>query len=346
MGLAAALIGGCGGPATPAVQDSNPGGLDGPGDGGLEGPGDGGLEGPGDGGPEGPGDGGPITSGRGFTSPGPWVSFYGTASEMGDLALVADRFRVINVDADPTAGNFTREQILALQAGGKNRVLSYLDLGSCENFRSYWATVPPGFVSCAANTAAHRGAYDGFPDEVWMDVGDPDFQHLLVDYVAPRLVAQGVDGFFLDNLEIVEHGIRTKDGPCDASCVQGGLDLVRRLRERFPDLVLVMQNATGVVTRLGHTGGIAFPTLLDGVSHEEVYTPRVDDSAQAELLAWAALGLRPNGRTFWIATEDYVGSCGASLAASTAYERSRAHGFSPYVTDQSGGQGVICYWPF
>lgn len=265
---------------------------------------------------------------------------------MGDLALVASRFRVINLDADPEVDNFTREQILALQAGGKNRVLSYLNLGSCESFRSYWAAVPQGFVSCGANTAAHRGAYDDFPDEVWMDVGNTDYQHLLIDYVAPRLVAQGIDGFFLDNLEIVEHGTLTGNGPCDAGCVRGGLDLVRHLRERFPDLLFVMQNATGAVTRRGRTGELDFPTLLDGISHEDVYTPDVDYEAQAELLAWAALGQRPNGRAFWIATEDYVGSCSALTAARTAYERSRAHGFSPYATDQSGEQSVICYWPF
>ena len=87
----------------------------------------------------------------------------------------------------------------------------------------------------------------------------------------------------------------------------------------------------------GRTGGLDFPTLLDGISHEEVYAPGVDDQAQAELLAWAGLGLRPNGHAFWIATEDYVGGCGARSAARTAYENSRAHGFSPYATNRSGG---------
>jgi hypothetical protein len=30
----------------------------------------------------------------------------------------------------------------------------------------------------------------------------------------------------------------------------------------------------------------------------------------------------------------------------TVYTKSRAHGFSPYATDQSAGQMIICYWPF
>src|SRR5947208_2151913 len=106
-----------------------------------------------------------------------------------------------------------------------------------------------------------------------MNVGNADYQKLMVDFVAARLAAMGVDGFFLDNLEIVEHGTATTNGPCDAACAQGGLDLVRKLRERFPELLIVMQNATSDVTRLGTTGGVAFPSLLDGISHEEVYAP-------------------------------------------------------------------------
>ncbi|MBI2390782.1 MAG: endo alpha-1,4 polygalactosaminidase [Deltaproteobacteria bacterium] len=286
------------------------------------------------------------TSPRGFPERAPWVSFYGTASEMGDLAKVAATFRVINVDVDPDGGNFTDAQLATLRAGGKNRVISYLNLGACETYRSYWATSPSGFLSCKANTKAHRGAYDGYPDETWMDVGDADYQKLMVEHVAARLAARGVDGFFLDNLEIVEHGTATTNGPCDAKCAQGGLDLVRRLRERFPGLLIVMQNATSDVTRLGKTGGVDLPSLLDGISHEEVYAPSYDPDAEKELLAWRDMKLAPGGRPFFIATEDYVGSCAATAKAKAAYDKSRANGFSPYATDESGGQKVVCYWPF
>ncbi|MCU1280392.1 MAG: hypothetical protein JWM53_3938, partial [bacterium] len=65
------------------------------------------------------GDGG--TSQRGFPQTAPWVSFYGTAAEMGDLNRVASTFRVINLDADPGGGgNFTTAQIATLKAGGQN----------------------------------------------------------------------------------------------------------------------------------------------------------------------------------------------------------------------------------
>jgi len=179
-----------------------------------------------------------------------------------------------------------------------------------------------------------------------MKLGDPGYQDLIVGYVAARLAAKGVDGFYLDNLELVEHGPRDANGPCDSACRQGGLDIVRKLREKYPNLLLVMQNATGDITRKGSTNGVAFPTLLDGISHEEVYAPTYDATAESELRAWRGLGLKPCGRTFWIGTEDYVGSASNIKKACAVYARSRAQGFSPYASDASGGQQKVFYWPF
>lgn len=297
--------------------------------------------------------GAPLTAvGPGFPESGPWVSFYGTAAKMKDLARVAKTFRIINIDADPGddgAGNFTDAQLAVLKAGGRNKVLSYLNIGSCERTRTYWTKAAPPYVPCSKNKAAQRGAYHGYPDETWMDPSDPDYQDLIVGFVAPRLAARGVDGFYLDNLEIVDHPVTGHNGPCNARCKQGGLDIVKRLRDAFPDLLLVMQNGTGETTRLGTTGGVPFPTLLDGIAHEEVYEPHHDATAEAELLAWKRMNLRTRGGLpFWIATEDYVGSCKSSAEdrARGAWSRSRHHGFSPYISDESGGQNVVCYWPF
>ncbi len=287
-----------------------------------------------------------AAAGRGFPLTAPWVSFYGPAGQMGGLDKAAQTFRIFNIDADPGTGNFTPEQITQLKANGKNRVLSYLNLGSMESSRTYWTQVPLGFVSGKANTTAHLGPYAGYPDETWMDLSNAEYQHLIVDFVAPRLVAQGIDGFYLDNLELVEHGPQDQNGPCSPACRQGGLDLVRRLREKYPNLLIVMQNSTSDVTRLGTTGGVAFPSLLDGIAHEEVYAPKPDDAALQELKKWQAMKLRPGGQPLWIATEDYVGSCANSDAARKVYAASRAEGFSPYATDASAGQQGVCYWPF
>ncbi len=284
------------------------------------------------------------TVGPGFPNDGPWVSFYGTAKQLGDIGKLARTFRIINIDADPGAANFTDAQLEELKAGGKNRVISYFNIGACEHYRTYWSNVPKGFTSCSANKAAQRGSYDGYPDETWMDPSDESYQKLILDHVAPRLAAR-VDGFYLDNLEILEHPAMTKNGPCSPQCKQGGLDLVRKLREKYPNHLIVMQNATSDVTRLGMTGGVRFPTLLDGIAHEEVYAPKFDDSAEAELLAWKAMNMTSkDGRPFWIAVEDYAGNCANKGAAKAASARAHARGFASYVSDESGAQKTVCYW--
>jgi cysteinyl-tRNA synthetase len=70
---------------------------------------------------------------------------------------VAATFRVINIDVDPDTGNFTDEQIALLRAGGQNRVISYMNVGACENYRSYDATAPAGHASCESSGALTRG---------------------------------------------------------------------------------------------------------------------------------------------------------------------------------------------
>jgi cysteinyl-tRNA synthetase, unknown class len=283
--------------------------------------------------------------GPGFAVTKPWVSFYGSAAQMGDLAKVASTYRIINIDADPGAGNFTDAQLRTLKAGGKNKVLSYMNVGACEDYRDYWKKVPAGFTSCGANRAAQLGKYEGYPDETWMNPANADYKKLIVEHVAARLVARGIDGFYLDNLELLGHGTRTKNGPCSAECKQGGLDLVRELRERYPDLLLVMQNGTSDATRLGTTGGLPFPAMLDGIAHEEVYAPKPDADAEHELLAWKAMPFASkNGHPLWIAVEDYVGSCKNTAAAREAIAQAEKRGFASYVTDESGGQRVVCYW--
>lgn len=286
-----------------------------------------------------------ISENRGFPIGFPWVSFYGSADNI-DLNKVASYFRIINIDADPDTGNFTDAQIQLLKNGGKNRVISYLNIGSCENWRSYYKNNPAGFKSCV-NTGALTTVYSSeYPDEKWADLSNVDYQNLIVNYVAKRLSDRGVDGFFLDNLEVIEHDPDAKYGPCDSRCSQGGLDIVYKLREKFPDKLIVMQNATSDVTLNGYTNGIWFPLLLDGVSHEEVYSNGGDAVALSEMKKWRDKNLAINGYLFWLAVEEYVGKCDSQhkSEADAIYKKAATDGFNAYVTDESSIQQSPCFW--
>ncbi|MBM4343772.1 MAG: endo alpha-1,4 polygalactosaminidase [Deltaproteobacteria bacterium] len=133
-----------------------------------------------------------LHTNRGFPKAGPWLSFYGTAKQMGDLSRAAATFAILNIDADPAIGNFTTSELAKLRKEGTNRVLSYLNLGACEQFRSHWAQAAGGLLPCKANKAAQLGPYSGYPNEVWMNPANPAWRALVLQHVAPRLVAQGI----------------------------------------------------------------------------------------------------------------------------------------------------------
>jgi cysteinyl-tRNA synthetase len=280
-----------------------------------------------------------------FLPPKPvWAVYYGQASKI-DLAQAASTFKVFVIDADPGLGPaFSAVQIATLKAGGA-RVLSYLNLGSCETFRTYWNTVPAGFVSCGANTAAQLGFYSGESDEYWMNPANADYQNLLVNYVAPRLAAAGVDGFMLDNFEIVGHAPSASDGPCNAACSQGGLDLVARLRSNYPNLSIVLNNAPTTAIN-GTAAGVAFPTLVDGVFAEEVFSSSGsgDSGLVQQLQAWSNLGQNLGHSDFFVGTLDYETNCTDSAAAQTDWTKSQQAGFSPSIATKALNQ--VCWWTF
>jgi hypothetical protein len=58
-------------------------------------------------------------------------------------------------------------------------VISYMNVGACERFRTYWSSTGAGGpLPCGANAAAQLGPYSGYPDEVWMDLSNPEYQNL------------------------------------------------------------------------------------------------------------------------------------------------------------------------
>ncbi len=85
----------------------------------------------------------------------------------------------------------SKKQIAQLKAQGNKAIYSYLNIGSLENFRSYYEQFFPYTL----------GPYENWPEERWMDVSDADWQALLQS-IAEELVEKGVDGWFIDNCDV------------------------------------------------------------------------------------------------------------------------------------------------
>jgi cysteinyl-tRNA synthetase len=284
-----------------------------------------------------------IADARNLPASPVWAVYYGTAAQT-HIDQLASRFNVIVIDADPGTDtpNFTPAQITALKAHGA-KVLSYLNVGACETWRTYWNTVPTGFVSCGANQAAQLGQYSGYSNEYWMNVGNAAYQNLIVNYVAARLAATGVDGFMLDNFEIVGHDANAAQGPCNASCKQGGLDLVARLRAQFPNAPIVL-NAAPASAISGSSGGISFPMLVDGDFAEEVFLPSLDSSLLQTLQTWKNAEAHLPRSRFFTGSLDYVDSCSTTSNAQRGWKASVAAGLSPSIAISALNQ--VCWWPF
>ncbi|MFM0349893.1 endo alpha-1,4 polygalactosaminidase [Paraburkholderia sp. RL17-347-BIC-D] len=283
-----------------------------------------------------------ISTARALPASPVWAVYYGQGSAI-SIAHAAATFKLIVIDADPGNGTpaFSAAQIAALKANGA-KVLSYLNFGACEKSRTYWNTVPSGFMSCGANTSAQVSRYSGF-QEYWMNPANADYQNLIVNYVAPRLAATGVDGFMLDNFEIVGHGANASTAPCDAACAQGGLDLVKRLRDRYPDLAMV-PNAAPVQAIGGTTGGVSFPWLIDGVIAEQVFLPSTSTSVVQLLKSWQSTEQNLGRSAFFVGSLDYTSSCTATSTAQTAWTAAQQTGFSPSISTVS--LDSICWWSF
>ena len=98
-----------------------------------------------------------------------------------------EAYKKIVIDAQ----YFDKEEISELKKSG-HTVYSYINLGSVEEFRSYFNTYEKYFL----------GVYENWEDEQWVDVSQKEWQDFVVDELAKKILAKGVDGLFVDNCDV------------------------------------------------------------------------------------------------------------------------------------------------
>ena len=105
-----------------------------------------------------------------------------------------------------TGEPFTKTEINALKvkANGKKRlVISYISIGSAENFRYYWK---PGWG--LGNPSWIKKPYEGWEEEFWVEFWNPAWREIIFgdgdpdkDSYIKSIVEAGFDGVYLDNVE-------------------------------------------------------------------------------------------------------------------------------------------------
>ncbi|MCR5656977.1 MAG: endo alpha-1,4 polygalactosaminidase [Butyrivibrio sp.] len=152
------------------------------------------------------------------------------------------------------AQNVTANDVTALKKNGR-KVYSYLNVGSIENFRSYYDTYKDKVL----------GPYENWEEEFWIDVSDASWQEFLCDTLAKEILGKGVDGLFIDNCDVYYNYPEDK-------IYSGLLEIITKLSEKTGGKLIINGGDT-FVTKLMDTGKIG---LIQGVNQESVFGKILD----------------------------------------------------------------------
>ncbi len=198
--------------------------------------------------------------------------------------------------------------------------LVYLSIGEADPRRDYWNDV--------------RGApYLVEPDPIWpdnvrVDVRDPQWQAVLLDREIPRLLAMGFDGLMLDTIDTAPY-LEAKDRVRFAGMRQALRELLRVIHQRFPSAPLIANGTEALIDAAPYVDGF----VVEGVFATYDFGRRLYRQTTADERTWKlaqidqalAVARRP---VFTIEYAD-VGDAALSAWASTQAEQ---RGFRPYVT--------------
>jgi len=119
-------------------------------------------------------------------------------------AIRNTKYDVILIDLFFGSSALTKSDLAQLKKkdngnGGNRLVISYISVGSAENYRYYWQK---GWTK--GNPQWLKKNYSGYPNEYWVEFWDPDWRHIIFgndnSYIK-KIIDAGFDGAYLDNVE-------------------------------------------------------------------------------------------------------------------------------------------------
>ncbi len=119
------------------------------------------------------------------------------------------------------ASTWSKKDLKELRNYKTKKIYSYIDIGSLENYRSYWKQFKDYKLE----------QYENWPDEWWMDVSYKKWQTYMVDTYAVKLSKKGIDGFFVDNCDVYYHYKTTK--------IYKGLSTILKGLRKLEDVVII-----------------------------------------------------------------------------------------------------------
>jgi hypothetical protein len=239
-----------------------------------------------------------------------WVCYYGSADRTAELA----RFDLAVLDpATPLPPR---------APDGRPIRLGYLSLGEVDK-KGPHARLVKGRPFVIGE--------DGFWESWKVDARSPEWQRLVLERLAPGVLAAGFDGLFLDTLDTALD-LEAEQPERFKGMGEALAGLVREIRRRWPGAYLCQNRGFAVLDRTARD--IDF-LLLEGLSstmnHDSAAYVRVADTGRAWLTDQAESARRLNPGLV-ILSLDYAGPEDEALAQE-ALAFARKNRFVPYVGD-------------
>ena len=215
---------------------------------------------------------------------------------------------------------------------GHKLVLAYMSIGQAESYREYWQDEwidnPPGWLDEPDETWAN---------DYWVHYWDREWQAIIYgspDSYLDRIIELGFDGVYLDRVDAYQYYVE-RDGRQEAAqeMVEFIMDFSQYARQRQPGFGVFPQNAEEL--------GLMFPEYMEmmtGIGVEDLYygyprdhtasPPDWTAEREAVLDQWIQAGKL-------VLTTDYSAR---PEQIADAYQRARARGYVPYVTDRNLGR--------
>jgi hypothetical protein len=219
--------------------------------------------------------------------------------------LVLYDFSILDLQAQPDLGPG--------HAAGK-KFFSYLSVGEIAGDAFYLADVKARGVKLLSYNSEWRSYYPDLSDVKWADY--------VVQVLAPKIVAKGFDGFFLDTVDAVETMMALQPGRA-AEHRSGMVNLITRLKNAFPTKQIILNRGFAVFDSVKHQ---VKGMLVEELFQRDDYSSRSADGI-AQLLARIA-PVTAAGKPVYIVY--YVPSSNLALAQETA-RRIANLGFHPVI---------------
>lgn len=184
----------------------------------------------------------------------PYGVFIGAEKEK---LLSLNNYDVLVIDAEL----LTAENIDVIHQNGNNEIYSYLNIGSVEDFRSYYEEFLPFTI----------GEYEDWDNEKWIDVSSEKWQTHIVE-AADELVDKGVSGLFVDNTDVyyVFH---------EQKIYNALLDIFNAFTEK--GIKVIVNGGDVFISEV--INNCSIPTCINAVNQETVFTSiNFDDKSFGE----------------------------------------------------------------